>query len=113
MKKAVNLLLFIVSLLSSLTGCAQRPTDSQKIDPVLQAQLKEALKEEEKTKRYPCIIYTKEPGSLQKTGVHLDSVFPTFVTARLTKKEILQLSKTKQVTYIASPKPDQLHSDGL
>ncbi len=54
-------------------------------------------------KRYDCIVYTKTPQLLRNKGIAINSVFPAFVTASATGKQIYQMAAMPQVKYIDAP----------
>lgn len=49
---------------------------------------------------YDAIIYTADPDAVRKSGIHVNSVFPSFVTAQVTPPDLLSLVKLPQVTYL-------------
>jgi len=54
--------------------------------------------------RYNVIIYTKNAGELNSSGIRINSKYSEFVTAQLTKEQILQVSDMESVRYITPGK---------
>lgn len=52
---------------------------------------------------YECIIYTRHPQILTKNKINLQSVYPTFVTARVTLQQMLDLARLPEITFIEAP----------
>lgn len=52
------------------------------------------------TKVYSGVVYTKDVSALVKANIHINSVYPDFVTARFTPKELAILTDIESVIYI-------------
>jgi hypothetical protein len=48
-------------------------------------------------KRYGAIIYTQNPDTIKKIGIHLNSTVNSFVTAQITIDELIKLAKLESV----------------
>lgn len=110
-------LLALVVLGGSIDAIAQGLTDArrQKLHPQFQVLLEESRLRPSAWKEMPgfsisrnergedvvgAIIYTEKPEALRKSGIHVNSVYPGFVTARLTLAELERLTNLNEVTYI-------------
>jgi hypothetical protein len=60
-------------------------------------------------KRYDCIVYTKNAKALRDSGIIINSVLPTFVTAWVTLEQIIQMAAMPDVTYIEAPRTNGLY----
>jgi subtilisin family serine protease len=49
---------------------------------------------------YDAIIYTANPDAIRAAGVHVNSVFPQFVTAQITPRDIERLAGMSEVQYL-------------
>ena len=56
------------------------------------------------SKKFECIIYTKDAGALKDRGISINSILPTFVTAIITVEQIEQLAAMPEVNYIEAAK---------
>lgn len=61
--------------------------------------------------RYDCIVFTTNPQALLNSGIIINSILPTFVTAWVTAKQIEQMSNMAAVTFIDAPKTRHIHND--
>ena len=61
--------------------------------------------------RYTCIVYTKNPQALRDSGIIINSVLPTFVTAWVTLDQINMMAAMPEVSYIKAPRTAGLHND--
>lgn len=62
-------------------------------------------------KRYQCFVYTKNGKALRDSGIVVNSVLPSFVTAWATLEQIERLSTFADVRYISAPAEDRLQND--
>ena len=60
---------------------------------------------------YDAIIYTKDPDAVRAAGMHVNSVFPEFVTAQVTMVELERAPGLGAVTYIDPGSTNVLHND--
>jgi hypothetical protein len=61
-------------------------------------------KNETSSKKFECIIYTKNAKALKERDIMINSILPTFVTAVLSLEQVKQLSLMNEVTYIEAAK---------
>lgn len=54
-----------------------------------------------KKKMFDCIVYTDKPQALKDSGIVVNSILPTFVTAQATAEQILKMSQMASVRYIS------------
>jgi hypothetical protein len=121
-----NILFLFILILASCQMIAQQKSMRSKIDPLFlslidsvenrstidkKCAIKKTAAKINKQKKlgYRCFIYTKDAGSIRGTGITINSILPTFVTAIATLEQITQLSKFPTVTYIEMVKSDALH----
>lgn len=71
---------------------------------------KSATKNAESEKVYDCIVYTKNSQVLRGKGIILNSILPTFVTAKATLLQILQMASMPEVTYVDAPSTNYIHT---
>lgn len=120
MKSPVWLLMGTVLLLCStvvtVAGTLSE-ADQAKLHPYFQQVLKEqtavagaALLKTPGT-TYDAIIYTKNPDAVRTAGMHVNSVFPDFVTAHVTLAELERAAGLGAVTYIDPGSTNVLHND--
>ena len=128
--------LFLPVLLFCLPGFAQNISTDKKIDPAFRSVLtarrngRDTLGNKnfsfhsnilptegliagnrQAQKRYNCIVYTKSPQVLRDSGIIINSVLPTFVTAWVTLDQITKMASMPEVSYIKAPKTIALHND--
>jgi minor extracellular serine protease Vpr len=60
---------------------------------------------------YDAIIYTRDPDAVRAAGLHMNSVYPEFVTAQLTLDELELAAGLGAVTYIDPGSINVLHND--
>ncbi|MGI8635632.1 MAG: hypothetical protein ACR2KZ_09540 [Segetibacter sp.] len=123
MKKRILIVSVLVFLYSS--QYAQNIKNEDKIDPAFRSLLthqkqekkkkcsselkskenkRSAIKNATATKKYECIIYTKNATALKDKGISIHSTLPTFVTAIVSLEQIKQLSLMDEVSYIEASK---------
>jgi minor extracellular serine protease Vpr len=123
---ALRSILILSIFLLIATNCkAQENKTESKIDPAFQLLIKEHPEAKEISRKrcflkkkgkvstatnsgvnavkYDCIVYTKNAQGLRNKGITINSVLPTFVTAKASLQQIQQMALMAEVSYIASP----------
>jgi minor extracellular serine protease Vpr len=60
---------------------------------------------------YDAIIYTRDPDAVRAAGLHVNSVFPEFVTAQVTLNELERVAGLGAVTYIDPGSKNYIQND--
>lgn len=94
-------------LQKSLPETARKATTPFKVEPVEGYAYRGSAPE----KRYQCFVYTKNGKALRDSGIVVNSVLPSFVTAWVTLEQIERLSSFGDVRYIEAPTADGLYND--
>ena len=60
------------------------------------------------TKIYSVIIRTKDAKSVKDLNIRVNSVLPSYVTARVTARQLIELTKLKSVSYLDAGQQERI-----
>ena len=121
-KRILNLTLFTVFVLiqaGHLGNSPVRPIDPGKLNPSLQTLLVQhgvqisgapafgipvrSYRDQQGQQRYGVLIKTNDVTQVQNSGIHLNAVFGSYATAKVTTDELLLLASRQEVSYVDIP----------
>ncbi len=116
-----KIFLFIILICSSII-LSQQINDSQlaKLDPLLKLkfqnyfsskQLKELSVTSSHDSTWGVIIRTKDAATLIRNNVNVNSIYPDFVTARITLNDLAKIITLQSVEYVSTPKQVKYDND--